>query len=103
MALYVAGDIQAKGIVADVLNTRPNDIYAAGRTADQKFKEETVRKVQVAVCRLMGTTMRRDMLPVLAGPIQNSDPTVALAACRAAMQIGNQDFGKRLRKALSGF
>ncbi len=101
MALYIAGDIQAKGIVTDVLNTRPGNIYAAGKTDDQKFKEASVNTVQRAVCALMGNTMRRDMLPVLAGPIQSTDPTVALAACLAAMQIGNREFGKRVKDFLA--
>ncbi len=101
MALYIAGDIQAKGIVTDVLNTRPGDIYAAGKTGDQKFKEASVNTVQRAVCALMGNTMRRDMLPVLAGPIQSTDPTVALTACLAAMQIGNREFGKRAKDFLA--
>jgi len=102
MALYVGGDIQAKGTIADILNTKPNDIYAPGKTSDQKFKEQSVIQVQSLVCVLMGLSMRRDMLPILSGPIQNTEPAVALDACRAAVQIGNREFGKRIKEALEG-
>jgi len=100
LALYLNGDIQAKNQIADILAVRPNDIYASGKTQDEKFKAEQVQKVQATVCVILGNAMRRDMLPLLAGPIQSSDPVVALSACRAAVQIGNREFGRRLREAL---
>jgi HEAT repeat protein len=96
LCLYLSGDIQSKNTVSDILNTQPNDIYAPGKTSDQKFKEATVVAVQAAVSLMIGMTMRRDMLPVLAGPMQSANNGVALLACRSILQVGNREFGKRV-------
>ncbi len=95
LALYSAGDIQAKTIISDVLNIQPVDIYARGKTADKQYKEVAVRLVLLQTCTMLGNSMRRDLLPMLAGPLQSSDLLVALSAAEAIVSIGNHDFGKR--------
>jgi len=105
LTLYKQGDLQAKGIVADVLNTQPSDIYLRGQTGNNQAKEAAALAVQVSTCALIGDSMRRDLLPLLAAPMQSVDPVVALAACNAITEISNRDFGKRsklMRGGLSG-
>lgn len=97
LALYKQGDLQAKGIIADVLNTQPGDIYIRGLTSDNKAKEAAAMITQVSACKLIGRSMRRDLLPLLAAPMQGANEIVALAACEAITEISNRDFGMRER------
>lgn len=100
LALYQQGDLQAKGIIADVLNTQASDIYLRNQTANNQAKEQAAQAVQIGACMLVGHSMRRDLLPLLAGPMQGADPLVALAACDAITQIANRDYGHRGRLLL---
>ncbi len=95
IALYKAGDIQAKSIIQDVLNTNASLIYARGRTNDEPFKQASVIAIQAAVCSLIGNTFNRELLSLLSAPIQSSNPGVAVAACIATMSIANPEFGTR--------
>jgi HEAT repeat protein len=95
LALFEAGDIQAKGIIQDVLNTSPNEIYARGRTGDTQYKENAVLNIQTTVLGDVGNAMDRNLLSLLGAPIQNPDARVAVRACIAAMQIANPEFGAR--------
>lgn len=99
IALYDAGDIQAKGIIQDVLNVNPSLIYERGRAADDQFKQNAVIEIQARTCELLGNTMNREMLSLLAAPIQSSSPIVAVTACGAAMQIANPEYGEREKES----
>ncbi len=101
LTLYEAGDLQAKGILADVLNTQANDIYIRGQTTNNQAKEAAAREVQVGTCFQIGLSQRRDLVPMLAGPIQSADPAVALMACASIMQIANREYGDRISLLLT--
>jgi len=96
--LYEAGDIQAKGIVQDVLNITPNLIYAPGKTDDERYKQAAVVQIQTEVCARLGDRLNRDFIPLLAAPIQSPNPDVAVRACLATLQIANPLFGERQRE-----
>jgi HEAT repeat protein len=96
LTLYEEGDLQAKGIIADVLNTQTSDIYLRGQTSNNQAKNAAVQVVQAGTCAIIGYSMRRDLLPLLASPMQSADEAVTLSACVAIMQIANRDFGKRV-------
>ncbi len=97
IALYLAGDIQAKGVVQDVLGTSPNLIYVRGRTSDEAFKQQAVIEIQTKVVAAVGDTLNREFVSLLAAPIQSPNPQVAVRACIAAIQIANPEFGARVR------
>lgn len=99
IALFEAGDLQAKVILQELLDKQPNEIYARGRTGDVEFKRQTVAALQQVVCNMIGNAQHRDLLSLLGAPMQSTNPDVALAACTAAMQIANQEFGQRLKEA----
>ncbi len=99
LALYEQGDLQAKGIIADMLNTQASDVYIRGQTANNQAKEKAALTVQLGTCMVIGHSMRRDLLPLLMAPMQSVDPAVALAACDAIMQIANREYGKNGRQA----
>lgn len=100
LTLYKQGDLQAKGIIADVLNTQANDIYLRGATANTQAKQEAALGTQIGACILIGHSMRRDLLPLLAAPMQSPENIVALMACDAITQISNREYGKRSRLLL---
>jgi HEAT repeat protein len=95
IALYEAGDIQAKGIVQDVLGISPNFIYARGHTSDQQYKEAAAIQVKARVVDHIGDTGNREFVSLLAAPIQDPNPLVAISACGAAMEIANPEFAAR--------
>lgn len=97
--LFQAGDIQAKSVLQRLLNTKPGEIYARGRTSDEAYKQATATTVKVQALRLIGDTGSRDLISLLVGSIQSADPAVAIEACQATLAIGNSEFGDRLREA----
>lgn len=100
LALYEQGDLQAKGIVAGVLSTQPNDIYIRGQTSNTQAKQAAALIIQAATCTLIGHSMRRDLLPLLNAPLQSTEHAVALAACDAITSIANREYGRRSRLLL---
>jgi HEAT repeat protein len=96
LALYSAGDFQQKRVVADVLNVQPIDIYARGKTSDKQYKEAAVRKIQSEVSRMLGASMRRDLLSMLTAPLQSQDLSVAISAAQSIVAISNHEYGKRI-------
>lgn len=99
LVLFDAGDVQAKVILQNLLDTQPSEIYARGRTQDREYKEQTAAAVKRSVCAMIGDSLNRDLLSLLVPTMQSTEGDVALAACSAAMQIGNRDFGERLKAA----
>lgn len=97
--LYMTGDIHAKNLLQELVNIRPNTIYARGRTADEKYKARIATEIQLHAVRLIGDTGARGLLSLLAGPLESVDPYVAITACTAATAIGNPEFGARFKDA----
>ena len=96
--LFSAGDIQQKIVLQELVNTRPGQIYARGRTGDEQYKSRTAVEVQLNVLRLIADTGSKDLLSILVAPLEGNDPEVAVMACTAAVAIGNPEFGDRLRE-----
>ena len=84
-------------MLQELVNTRPGQIYARGRTRDEPFKRRTAAEVQLNVLRLIADTGSKDLLSILVAPLEGNDPQVAVMACTAAVAIGNPEFGDRLR------
>ena len=97
--LYERGDGQAKLILQELINVKQTQIYARGRTSDTAYKRQTAKEIQVHALRLVGATGSRELLSLLEGPIMSADVEVAITACTAAIEIGNSEFGARLREA----
>lgn len=96
--LFMAGDIQAKNLLQELVNTRPNTIYTKGRTTDMDFKIRTATEVQLNALVLIENTGSRNLLSLLVGPVESANPLVAVNACMAAVAIGNPEFGDRLKE-----
>lgn len=96
--LFSAGDIQQKIVLQELVNTRPGQIYARGKTGNEDYKSRTAVEVQLNVLRLIADTGSKDLLSILVAPLEGSDPQVAVMACTAAVAIGNPEFGDRLRE-----
>ncbi len=96
--LYTAGDIQEKNRLQRSVNTTLDMVYAKGRTGDSRFRAETALQVQLFVVTLVGGTGSRDMLSLLAGPVESVNAGVAIAACRSVMAIADPEFGARLNE-----
>lgn len=98
-ALFMSGDGQAKLILQELINIKPAQIYARGRTSDAAYKQQTAKAIQINTLRLVGGTGAQELLSLLVGPIESTDPAIAVTACMAAIEIRNSEFGARLREA----
>jgi len=95
--LFSAGDIQAKSHLQRLVNTKPSEIYAKGRTGDKAFKKAAATAVQTQSLAFIAETGSRELLSLLVAPLESADRVVAITACTAAMAIGNPEFGMRLQ------
>lgn len=95
--LFMAGDLLAKSHLQRLVNTKPSEVYAKGRTSDNTYKKRAAIAVQLKTLSLIAGTGSRDLLTLLEGPVESAEAQVAIAACTAAMAIGNPEFGLRLR------
>jgi len=99
VALWEIGDLQARTVLQELLDTQPRNVYARGRTSDQEYKQQVAQTVRQATCAQIGDTMDRRLLRLLQAPVESQNRETALAACSAVMQIANKDFGERLKRA----
>ncbi|MCH8204939.1 MAG: HEAT repeat domain-containing protein, partial [Candidatus Hydrogenedentes bacterium] len=98
--LFLMGDFQQKILLQELVNMPLEQIYARGRTSDTEFKRQIAVKVQRNAIDIIARMGSPDLLSLLVGPIESSGPQVAITACRAAMAIGNPEFGRRLMDGL---
>lgn len=98
VTLYMAGDIQEKNRLQELVNTKPGMVYQKGFTGNREVRAGIAIQVQLYTVALIGETGSRDMLSLLAVPVESGNDLVAIAACGSVMAISNPEFGARFSK-----
>ena len=71
-------------------------VYAKGYASNIEYKRNTVAQIQAEVCRLIGIIGDKSLLSMLTSPIDaRTNDMLTLAACEAAISIGDHDFRER--------
>ncbi len=99
-ALILADHPPAKSIMQEIFSITPETIYIMGKNDKKELKEAHAIQAQVAACMVIARSGARQLMPMLAIPIGNLNPKVALAACQAALSLANPEYRERLMKII---
>lgn len=98
-ALVESGFPPAKTALQKMLRITENDIYARGKSDNDRYKRETVKNTRVLICNLIAGIGTRSLMSLIQPSIESTVPEIALAACEAAIAIAEPGFQVRLLEA----